>query len=328
MLESNRSNLMPRLEFFSKPTLFKGRPTKVTCVDIHGQTLALTRRGPITLIGLEDDWYEDLNDPDEVIRALRSNPGFKPDIFTFWQRVPEIEPKYPFHMEWEELAVLPVQSYEHWWMHQIKSRIRNLIRKSEKEGVEVRQTVYDDHFVRGMVTIFNEVPVRQGRRFWHYGKDFETVKHQFSRFLFREQMIGAYYKGELIGFVMLGNAGRFAITGQIISSIKHRDKATTNALVAKCVEVCEKMGLPFLVYLFWSDDSLAEFKRRCGFENIRVPRYFVPLTLKGKLALKLGAHRGWKSVIPSGLKTRLKKLRRSWNELHSDQQPTVQAAEG
>ena len=78
------------------------------------------------------------------------------------------------------------------------------------------------------------------------------------------------------------------------------------------------------IWLTWfistgSDDSLAEFKRRCGFEKTRVPRYFVPLTLKGRLALKFGVHRGWKESIPAGIKGRLKKLRRVWNESRSTQ---------
>jgi len=221
-------------------------------------------------------------------------------------------------MEWEEIAALPVQSYDHWWNHQIKSRIRNLIRKSEKEGVEVRQMAFDDDFVRGMTAIFNEAPVRQGRRFWHYGKDFETIKRQFSRFLFREDMIAAYYRGEMIGFIMLGNAGHYGVTGQIISAIKHRDKSTNNVLIAKAVELCEKKKLPWLVYLFWSTDSLAEFKRRCGFIKTRIPRYFVPLTTRGTLALKMGVHRGWKEFIPPGIKKSLKQLRSRWYGMHSD----------
>ena len=176
----------------------------------------------------------------------------------------------------------------------------------------MKEALYDDEFVRGMTAIFNEAPIRQGRRFWHYGKDFETVKRQFSRFVFRERMIGAYYQGEMIGFVMLGNAGRFGITGQIISSIKHRDKSPNNALIAKAVEVCASEGLAYLIYLFWSDDSLAEFKRRCGFDKIRVPRYYVPLSWKGELALKCGAHRGWKTRLPKVLTSLLKKMRGMW----------------
>jgi hypothetical protein len=299
------------LQVFAKETLIKGQPAKQDCIQIGGQTYSITS-GALTIVSLEDDWYEDVRDPEAVIQALKEASDLKADLFTFWQRLPNIEPRFKYHMESEEIAVLPVKSFDQWFNQQIKSRTRNLIRKSQKDGLEVRETTYDDAFVKGMTAIFNEAPVRQGRPFWHYGKDFETIKRQFSRFIHREDMIGAYYQGEMIGFMMLGNAGPFAVTGQIISSLKHRDKSTNNALIAKAVELCEKKGLPYLVYLFWSGDSLAEFKRRCGFEKVSVPRYFVPLTQKGKLALKLRLHRGWKQLLPKELTKSLKKLRSRW----------------
>ena len=143
-------------------------------------------------------------------------------------------------MEWDDIAVLPVKSYDDWWSKQIKSRTRGLIRKAEKEGVVVREAEFNDDFVRGMVSIFNESAIRQGKPFWHYGKDFETVKREFSRYLFREDLIGAYYNDELIGFIMLAYAGPYAITGQIISKLAHRDKAPNNALLAKAVEICDR----------------------------------------------------------------------------------------
>lgn len=311
MVASNLTDTPSPLRIFTKETLFQGRPTQVECLDIGGQTYAVSK-GAATMLSLEDEWYDDVRDPQAVIKTLENSTGFKPDIFTFWQRLPDLEPHHSYHVEYEEIAVLPVQSYDHWFNQQIKSRTRGLIRKAEKEGIVVRETAYDDDFVRGMTAIFNEAPVRQGKKFWHYGKDFETVKRQFARFIHREYMIGAYLEGELIGFIMLANAGKFALTGQIISTIKHRDKSTNNALIAKAVEVCAQRKLPQLCYLFWSADSLAEFKRRCGFEKMRVPRYFVPLTPKGRLALKLGVHRGWKELLPGGLKSSLKKLRSRW----------------
>lgn len=306
-VESASGSLQP----FSKETLIKGQPARIECVEILGQVYTLTR-GPVKVLSLEDEWFEDVRDPEAVIDVLRRDRHIAPDVFTFWQRVPDVSPRYGYHQEWDDLAVLPISTYDHWWNSQIKSRVRSLIRKSEKEGVVVRQTEYDDDFVRGMTAIFNEAPVRQGRPFWHYGKDVETVKRQFSRYLHREHMIGAYYDGELIGLIMLGNAGRFGLTGQIISSLRHRDKGTNNALVAKAVDVCEKLGLEYLVYLFWSDDSLSEFKRRCGFERTRVPRYYVPLTWKGSLALRTGAHRGVKAMLPHRIKAPLKRLRAGW----------------
>jgi hypothetical protein len=42
---------------------------------------------------------------------------------------------------------------------------------------------------------------------------------------------------------------------------------------------------------------------------MRVPRYFVPLTWKGRLGLKLGVHRGWRAAVPSWIERALKKLR-------------------
>ena len=306
-----------KLEVFNRETLIKGKPAQVECVEIGEQTFAITK-GSLTMVRLDDEWYEDVRDPEFVIDVLTNSPGFKPDIFTFWQRLPNVEPQYQYRTEWESIAALPVQSYDHWFNKQISSRLRSQLRKATKEGLNVREAAYDDEFVRGMTDIFNESPIRQGRRFWHYGKDFETVKQQFSRYLFREEMIGAYYGGEMIGFIMLGNAGNYGITGQIISKLKYRDKVTNNALIGKAVEVCAKKNLSYLVYLYWTNDSLAEFKRRCGFQETKVPRYFVPLTRKGKLALKLGLHRGWRATLPDRIKSPLKKLRKSWHGFRAE----------
>jgi hypothetical protein len=307
----------PKLEVFSRETLIKGRPAQVECVEIGGQTFAITK-GPLTMVRLEDEWYEDVNDPSAVIDALKERSRVNPDILTFWQRVPEIKRKYPYYTEWESLAVLPIKSFDYWWNKQVKGTTRNMIRKSQKAGVQVREATYDDDFVRGMTEIFNEAPVRQGRRFWHYGKDFETVKREFSRFLFREDLIGAYCQNELVGFAMLGNAGEYGALGQIISKIKHRDKAINNALIAKAVGICERKQLPYLVYAYWSANSLADFKRHSGFQEMRVPRYFVPLTQKGKLALKLALHRGWKAALPDRIKDSLKKFRKFWYGLKGE----------
>ena len=301
---------------FQKDTLIRGQPAQVQCVEIGGQVLSVGR-GPVSIVGLEDEWYEDLKDPNAVIQALKATDSIAPDLLTFWQRMPDVEPHFPFHQEWEDIAVLPVSTYETWWNQQIKSRLRSQIRKAEKEGLIVKEVEYDDDFVKGMTAIFNEMPVRQGRPFWHYGKDVETVKRQFSRFVFRERMIGAYFQGQMIGFMMVANAGRFGLVGQILSSVEHRDRSPNNALIAKAVQICEAMALPHLIYLFWSDGSLAEFKRRCGFERVRVPRYFVPLSAKGTIALRLGAHRGLTNMLPQRVKAPLKRARGYWHQLRS-----------
>jgi hypothetical protein len=67
--------------------------------------------------------------------------------------------------------------------------------------------------------------------------------------------------------------------------------------------------MPYLVYLRWGAGSLSEFKRRNGFERISLPRYYVPMTAKGRLALRLGLHKGIANAVPESMLNRLKRFR-------------------
>jgi hypothetical protein len=249
-----------------------------------------------------------VENPEALIEDFKRS-GKRADLFTFWQRLPHTEPRYDYHVEWDSIAALRVTTYEHWYKSQINNKTRNLIVKSQKKGVEVRPATFDDAFVRGMTEIFNETPIRQERSFLHYGKSVETVRREFSRFLFREELFGAYLGDELIGFIFLANAGSFVYLGQIISFLKHRDKSPQNALIAKAVEYCATKQIPHLVYALWPRGPLREFKRHNAFECVNLPRYYVPLTAKGALALKLGLHRPVVDMLPESVVPVLKDMR-------------------
>jgi hypothetical protein len=314
MLERTISNPSPQAaQVCLKDVTSKHKTTSVESNEVNGQTYSVTR-GVVRVVSYEDEWYADLGDPASVAEALGKS-SLKPDIFTFWQRLPDLEPKYSYPMELDSIAALPIKSYTYWWEKQIDRKARNKVRKALKSGVVVKPASFDDAFVKGMTSIFNETPIRQGRRYLHYGKNFDTVKREFSRFLFREELLGAYLGDELVGFIMIVDAGRYASLGQIISKIAYRDLAPTNALLAKAVERCAEKGFPYLVYAYWLDDTLGDFKRSNGFQKFDFPRYYVPLTPRGKLALRLGLHRGWKEAVPKRLRKPLKRLRRHWYEL-------------
>lgn len=206
-------------------------------VKISGKFIKIAR--------LEEEWYEDLNDSELFINCLK-NEKVKADILTFWQRLPDIEPTYNYYMEYDSIAALPITTFDGWWKKQINAKTRNVARKAEKKGVQIKLTVFDDNFVKGLMAIFNETPIRQNKPFWHYGKDFEKVKKEFSKNIHREDIVGAYLNDELIGFIMLAYADRYAMTTQILSKIGHNDKSPTNALLAKAVEICEKKKIPYL----------------------------------------------------------------------------------
>ena len=53
-----------------------------------------------------------------------------------------------------------------------------------------------------------------------------------------------------------------------------------------------------MTYTGWRRGTQAEFLMRHGFEKTLVPRYWIPLTMRGTVALKLGLHRNIRSYIP------------------------------
>jgi hypothetical protein len=260
---------------------------------------------------IQEEWYKDVEDPYALIEDVKK-VGRPIDIFTFWQRLGDTRPRFPFHTEQESIAALPIQTYEHWLGKQVDSNTKRAVKRATKAGIIVRESDFDKDFIEGMTKVFNETPIRQGRPFLHYGKDYETIKRDFSRYLFREDLVGAYLKEDLVGFIMLAYAGEYALLGQIISMVMHRDKSINNALIAKAVEVCEKKKISYLIYWSWGRGSLQEFKRRNGFEKIDLPRYYIPLTLKGKIALKLGFHQRLPERIPENIFQKLVDIRSRW----------------
>ena len=87
---------------------------------------------------------------------------------------------------------------------------------------------------------------------------------------------------------------------------KHRDKALNNALVAKAIEVSAEKHIEWMMYgRIGNHPSLDNFKRSNGFEKATLTRYYVPLTNKGKIAIKLSLQKETKDALPQSLKNLL-----------------------
>jgi hypothetical protein len=258
------------------------------------------------------------DDPGAVLDGLRKS-GARVDLFTFLQKIPEILPKYSYPMELDNLAVVEVSTFDHWWSRQIRSLARNRARQAEKRGVVLREVPFDEATVKGIWEIYNECPVRQGKRFIHYEKDLPTVHEHAGTFLDRSIFIGAFLDGKMIGFIkmVLDEARTYACIIHIVSMMQHRDKAPTNALIAQAVRSCADRGLSFLVYENFAygkkqGDSLSHFKEVNGFHRVDLPRYFVPLTTVGRIALRLGLHHPLVDHFPEPILAKLRDLRSAW----------------
>ncbi len=273
---------------------------------------SLAFKGRIVRSGqVKAEGYEFVDSPTELIAQVQ-NLRPKVDIFTFTERLTEKVPRFAFDSETEPLAVMPITTYDHWWKVQLNDKTRNMVRKAAKKGVEIRQVAFDDQLVAGIERIHNEHPLRQGRPFKHYGKPFEQVKKDHASFLDRSEFFGAFLNGELIGFIKLVHQGAWSNLMQIISMIGHRDKAPTNALIAKAVERCAEKGIGQLQYGMWSRKGIGDFKLHHGFERIETIRYYVPLTLPGRLLMRSDLHHNARRLIPEGLMDFAMDMRTKW----------------
>jgi hypothetical protein len=288
-----------------------------TLIEVCGRQIKVRGR-LIRTARLDLDKYHFLDDPEPFLDRLRKC-GVRIDLFTFIQGLRETSPKYPYPMEWDNLAVLPVSTFDHWWNHQIRSYPRNRARQAEKKGVTLREVPFDDHLVRGIWEIYNECPIRQGRRFPHYGEDIETVRREEATYLESSIFIGAFFGDKLIGFAkfVTDDTRTLANLMNILSMVQHRDKAPTNALIAQAVRSCAQRGISHLVYQQFSygkkqTDSLSHFKEVNGFQRVDLPRYYVPLTRLGSVAFWLGLHHRLAERLPESLAAKLRHLRSAW----------------
>jgi len=239
-----------------------------------------------------------------VSKIRRENLGA--DVFTFSEPYPDAAPALPYPFELDNLAVIPITTFDDWWQNRMTQVTRKNVRRAGRRGVVTRIVALDEALAKQIKEIYDETPVRQGRPFWHYNKSLSEVFAANATYADQSEFICAYFENELIGFIRLVYVGPVATIMQVVSKNAHEDKRPTNALLAKAVERCVERKIRYLVYGRFvygknKNSPLTEFKRRNGFESATVRTYYVPLTTLGRVALRLKVHLGIKYFLPESL---------------------------
>ena len=294
----------------------------IPALNVNGTKIIVTGRWLRTAQIHDEAWLERKDDdPDLWVQALREqrSPTLRGDIFTFGQRLPATTPKYRYRMEMESMAAVRVAGFKSWWDN-LPQVSRKNVRRSQKRGVEVSVKHLDASLLEDIVELNKDSPVRQGKRFIHYGKTFEQTKKDQIPHLDRSDFICAYSGGELIGLLKLVYANETASILTFLPKASQYDKRPANALIAKAVEICETKGVSYLIYGKFrygnkSQSSLLEFKLRNGFEEFLVPRYYIPLNTRGSVCLRLNLHRGLIGILPPHLINVGLNFRSIWNDV-------------
>lgn len=293
---------------------------KVPAVDVNGTTLVVSGNWlRIAAMDGEDCPERELDDPERCIRTLkdRQSHSVRADVLTFAQLVPATEPKYPYPMQQDSIATIRLASYKEWW-ESLPQETRKNTRRAAKRDVVVSIRELDDQLIRQIMEINNETPSRQGRRFTHYGANFEDVKRDYGSFAHRSEYVCAHFGDELVGISKIVYGSHVAAIMKLQPKISHYDKRPANAVLARSIERCAERGASCVTYGKFrygkqENTSLMEFKARHGFEEVLVPRYHVPLTLKGAVAVKLGLHRDMVEILPESAIRVARSVRKRWH---------------
>lgn len=297
-----------------------GRSKSVAGARVNGCQVVVTGMFVRHAYIYEEDWSDGnpVESPEEFVEGIRSS-GIRADIFSFSEKLPSTRRRFDYRTECENAAVIPLTNFDEWWTGLPQSTRKN-VRRAKRNGVTVRSCTLDDETIRGIMDIYNETPIRQGRKFRYFGMTFETMKRELAALQNRSELLCAFCEGRIIGFLKLVYMEETAGILHLLTLEEQSDKRTANALLAESVRAACKRGKRFLVFrkYFYGNkttSSLLEFKRRHGFVRIDYPRYYVPLTRRGRYAIALRLHIGLKSLLPApiiGALTTIRSLCLQW----------------
>jgi hypothetical protein len=285
----------------------KGKWSRVPALTMGRETVVL-RGGMVKIASIHDEeWLEDeIQDPAqwEKILGSRSLEGKRADIFSFAQKVPGSAPKYKYPFELMSIAAIRLPGFKEWW-ERLPQEARKNVRRAQKRGVIVTLMPFSEALMAHIRRVNDDSPIRQGIRNAHYGKSLAEIAKDYSAFLDRSDFICACVGEEVIGFLKIVYRGEVASILNLTTMPSQADKRPANALVAKAVELCDARGVSFITFGQFNygnkkDSPLREFKIRNGFEETFKPKFFVPLTTWGQIAMKANFHRGLLGILPSG----------------------------
>jgi hypothetical protein len=283
---------------------WRGRRLRVPSLTVRNSRIIIPREWLGIAYVHDEDWCEDevQLDPDHYVARIRRD-STKANLFTFTQSLPNTKPLPDYYFEWDNVAAIPLSSYDDWWNNRLSRKTRQEVCRAKRFGVETATVPFTDGLIRDIATLFQQIPKKQGRTFSHFRKDESTLRNELSAFIERSEFIGAYVGKTLIGYIKLVLTSNRAGIMNLVTADQYYDLRPGNALLAHAIQSCCARKLQFLVYGKYqygnkASSSMAEFKRRNGFEKVEIPRYYVPLNIKGVIIQRLRLHRRLLGLLP------------------------------
>src|SRR2546430_8829467 len=116
-----------------------GKTFRVPSAQIHGRTVVVTGRW-IRTAQIKDEGVVEgilVQDPYHFVAELRQSE-LQADVFTFAQRPSDNTPKYDYHSESDNWAVIQTASYKEWWQNLPQVSRKNVGRSARRDRKSTR----------------------------------------------------------------------------------------------------------------------------------------------------------------------------------------------
>src|SRR6266850_4747081 len=90
----------------------KGQPAEVRFIRVNGRPVARCGRWLKLAVIHDEIWLPDhtLESPETFISGLKE-ARCTADLFSFGQKLPQTQPKFSYHLNWDNLAVAPTSDF-------------------------------------------------------------------------------------------------------------------------------------------------------------------------------------------------------------------------
>jgi len=127
-------------------------------LSFGGRELVI-ERGLCRVAHLDADDYKFLDDPEATIAELRGTKA-RIDLFTFLQKLPDTTPKHAYPIEWDNMAVLPISTYENWRRNQ--DTTRPILKPFQEESWAIGLRQGDDALLKQVNQFLKDYQARGG----------------------------------------------------------------------------------------------------------------------------------------------------------------------
>jgi hypothetical protein len=193
-----------------------------------------------------------------------------------------------------QIALLSFNSFDDWFSKIEKYR-RNEVRKSAKEGVELRPLVEPSlSEAQQILDLYRESPFREGRYFVGYHS--WNLRRVMEKFRTNDSLATsiALYDGTIVGVAKSKFKGEVAVLDSILSrlSIRRRVRGVATSLLASQVQMLSSRGVKHVEYgkLGVGLHSLDHFKTSNGFRSVPIDYNYLLLTRRARLCAKFGLY--------------------------------------